>query len=388
MAGLFRVDETLSRPVKISISATNPCHLYPFAQELAQRGALGCYYSGYPAWKLPGGEKLPLATHTLRTNIVYGLLKFVPKWARPEPKQLFTWQDRGFDRWVGQHLAPCEFIHAMPGQALEIFRAAQKQGIRTVLNHATGPVREWVKIMEPEYERAKLKLTDFCPYDAAYFAREDEEYELTDIHCAASSVVRDQLIVLGIAPEKIWTVPYGADSAIFHPAKREPHGDFRIVFAGLAGLRKGVRCLLKALEITEPDCPWRLDFYGGTLPEVKEDLATYRGKIPLHFHGAISQRELSAAFQQGDVLVLPSIEEGFGLVVPQALACGIPAIVSESVGAKDLLRHRDNGSIFPVQNVESLAAELKWWSQNRKTLNETHSWSAPAEKLLNLSQTF
>ncbi|MGC3988608.1 MAG: hypothetical protein QM796_02765 [Chthoniobacteraceae bacterium] len=57
--------------MKISISATNPCHLYPFAQELARHDALGCYYSGYPAWKLTDAEKLPLATHTWRTNIVY-----------------------------------------------------------------------------------------------------------------------------------------------------------------------------------------------------------------------------------------------------------------------------------------------------------------------------
>lgn len=374
--------------MKISISATNPCHLYPFAQELAQQDALDCYYSGYPAWKLPAAEKLPLATHTWRTNIVYGLLKFAPAWARPEPKRLFTWQDRGFDAWVGRHLAECDFIHAMPGQALGTFRAARRRGIRTVLNHATGPVREWVKIMEPEYRRAGLQLTDYCPYDAVYFAREDEEYALADLHCAASTVVRDQLVGMGIAPEKIWTVPYGADPAIFHPVPRPSHDEFRIVFAGLAGLRKGIRCLLQALELAAPTAPWQLDFYGGDLPEVKGDFAAYTGKVPLHFHGAVSQRDLAAAFQQADILVLPSLEEGFGLVVPQALACGTPAIVSEAVGAKDLLRQHDNGSIFPTGDATALAAELHWWSQNRRTFSESHSWSAPAEKLLKLSQTF
>jgi len=374
--------------VKISISATNPCHLYPFAQELAKQDALGCYYSGYPAWKLADAEKLPLATHTLRTNIVYGLLKFAPAWARPEPKRLFTWQDRGFDRWVGRHFAQCDFIHAMPGQALETFRAAQRLGVCTVLNHATGPVREWVKIMEPEYARAGLKLTDYCPYDAAYFAREEEEYALADIHCAASSVVRDQLASMGIAAEKIWTVPYGADTEVFHAAPRKAHEEFRIVFAGLAGLRKGIRCLLDALELLQMDRPARVDFYGGSLPEVNADFAAYRGKIPLHFHGAVSQRQLSSAFQQGDVLVLPSLEEGFGLVAPQALACGMPVIVSEAVGAKDLVRPHENGSIFPTRDAAALAAELQWWAQNPTTLNETHSWSAPAEKLLNLSKAF
>ena len=64
------------RTMKISISATNPCHLFALAGELSARGALGAYYSGYPAWKLGAASDLSLRTHSLRTNIVYGLLKF------------------------------------------------------------------------------------------------------------------------------------------------------------------------------------------------------------------------------------------------------------------------------------------------------------------------
>jgi len=75
--------------MKISISATNPCHLYPMALELAAHDALGHYYSGYPAWKLGDTAGISLRTHSLRTNVVYGLLKFVPeRWrARSEPKR-------------------------------------------------------------------------------------------------------------------------------------------------------------------------------------------------------------------------------------------------------------------------------------------------------------
>ena len=187
--------------MKISISATNPCHLFPFARELAQEGALGCYYSGYPAWKLRAPKEMPVRTHSLRTNVVYGMMKFLPESLRPSSRSLFLWQDHGFDKWVGNHLEHCDFIHGMPGQCMETFRAARRLGIQTVLNHATGPVREWVRIMEPEYARVGLRLSDVCPYDSAYFAREDEEYALSDWHCVASTVVRDQLIQLGIPKE-------------------------------------------------------------------------------------------------------------------------------------------------------------------------------------------
>jgi glycosyltransferase involved in cell wall biosynthesis len=372
------------QPMKISISATNPCHLYPMALELACRHALGVYYSGYPSWKLADKERLGLRTHSLRTTIVYGLLKFLPERWRPSSKSLFRWQDQGFDRWTGAHLAPADFVHAMPGQALHTFRGAKQRGIRTVLNHATGPVRAWVKIMEPEYERVGLRLTDVCPYDSAYFAREEEEYALADWHCAASSVVREQLIELGIDARRIWQVPYGADERTFYPDDRVAPRNFRIVFAGQLGVRKGLRTLLEALTLAaRPE--WRIDFYGAVASESQHDLAAYRGATPLHFHGPVSQAALAEAFRAGSVLVLPSIEEGFGLVIPQALNCGLPAIVSDRVGGKDLIRQRENGSIVPVGESAALAAELTWWAEHPKRIAEIFHWSKPAERLIELS---
>jgi glycosyltransferase involved in cell wall biosynthesis len=370
--------------MKISISATNPCHLFPFAAELATRQALGCYYSGYPAWKLGAPPNLSLRTHSLRTNIVYALLKFLPEGWRPPAKSLFRWQDHGFDRWVGAHLGRCDFVHAMPGQCLHTFRAARRLGIRTVLNHATGPVREWIRIVEPELQRVGLRLTDVCPYDDAYFAREDEEYALADWHCAASSVVREQLIGLGIDERRIWQVPYGADERIFHSEGAAPPREFRIVFAGQVVLRKGLRTLLDALTLAAR-ADWRIDFYGGVAGESRHDLDAYRGATPLVFHGAVSQESLATAFRGGSVLVLPSIEEGFGLVIPQALNCGLPTIVSDRVGGKDLIRHRETGSIFAVGDAAALAAELTWWAEHPHRVTNKFGWSQPAEKLIELS---
>jgi glycosyltransferase involved in cell wall biosynthesis len=371
--------------MKISIAATNPCHLYPLALELARKGALGCYYSGYPEWKLGDTTGIPVRTHSLRTTIVYGLLKFAPAKFRPESKKLFRWQDQGFDRWTGAHLEGCDFIHGMPGQCLHLFRAARRMGIRTVLNHATGPVREWVRIMEPEYARVGLRLTDVCPYDDAYFTREAEEYALTDWHCAASSVVREQLIGLGIDPRRIWQIPYGADVKVFHPSvSPPPPTPFRIVFAGQVGVRKGLRCLLDALTLAQrPD--WTMDFYGAVADEARPDLDAYRGATPLNFHGPVAQETLAEAFRNGSVLVLPSLEEGFGLVVPQALNCGLPAIVSDRVGGRDLVRHRENGSIFTVGEAPALAAELGWWAEHPQRVRENFGWSQPTEKLIEFS---
>lgn len=369
--------------MKISIAATNPCHLFPQALELARAGALGCYYSGYPAWKLGAPPGVPVRTHSLRTTIVYGALKYLPEPLRPGARSLFLWQDHGFDAWVGRALEPCDAFHAMPGQALRGFERARSLGVRTVLNHATGPVRDWVRMMTPEYERVGLRLTDHCPYDAAYFAREDREYALADYHCAASTVVRDQLLRLGIASERIIVAPYGADPAIFNTQGRIEPEKFRIVFAGQLGLRKGLRTLLEALE--KADRPgWEMHFYGSEAPEARHDLAAYGGPTPLTRHGSVGQRQLADAFRHASVLVLPSLEEGFGLVIPQALNCGLPCIVSNSVGGKDLIRHRENGSIFPCEDAQVLAEELFWWSENWHAVCECHPWEVM--KMMNVER--
>ena len=90
--------------MKISFSATNPCHLFPLAFAVAEQGSLGCYYSGYPPWKLPDAARLTVRSHSLATLTVYGLLKLVPERWRPSSRKLFLWQDRTFDRWVGAQL--------------------------------------------------------------------------------------------------------------------------------------------------------------------------------------------------------------------------------------------------------------------------------------------
>lgn len=350
------------------------------AVELHRLGQLETYYSGYPQWKLP--DPLPLRTNSFRTNLVYGMLKFLPEWARPSSRHLFRWQDFGFDHWVGRNLSPCDAIHAMPGQCLHTFKRAREMGIRTVMNHATGPIREWVKIMEPEYRRVGLKLEEVSPYDQVYFQRETREYELADSHCVASTVVRDQLVTLGISRDLINVVPYGADERIFFPEPQKvAPKQFRIVFAGQLGVRKGLRTLLNALE-SAPLNDWHLDFFGPVLGEARHDLDRYRGAIPLNFHGPVSQPRLAEAFRNSSVLVLPSLEEGFGLVVPQALNCGLPCIVSDRVGAGDLVEHHVNGSLFECENPQALLRELLFWHSNPLRPTKLHGWKQAAEALL------
>jgi glycosyltransferase involved in cell wall biosynthesis len=239
--------------------------------------------------------------------------------------------------------------------------------------------------MREEFNRAGINIAEATVYDESYWAREEEEYALADLHCVASGIVFEQLVARRIPKEKIWIVPYGASSRIFFPPPEKRRDSFRILFAGQLSLRKGVRTLLGSLRYAKKS-NWRVDFFGSIGGEVRKDLMRYDGTVPVQFHGAVSQSKLAEVMRQSSVLVLPSLEEGFGMVVAQALACGTPCIVSDRVGAKDLIVHRENGSIFPVGECEALAEELRFWALQETVVRGDYSWRRPAQQLISLSQ--
>jgi glycosyltransferase involved in cell wall biosynthesis len=83
------------------------------------------------------------------------------------------------------------------------------------------------------------------------------------------------------------------------------------------------------------------------------------------FLGFVNQSQLPSTYTASDFLVLPSLFEPFGLVVNEAMLCGLPAVVSDRVGAKfDLVRPDENGYVFPAGNVDALAAILRQMISN------------------------
>lgn len=370
---------------KTIITATNPCHLYDLAKALNETGALERFYSGYPRWRLHDVGQLPLRTHSLRTLVTYSWMR-LPLTLQPDAARLFRWQDEGFDRAVAKDLEKGDavWLHAMPGQARKTFEQARRLGLRTVLNHASGPVSLQLKTLEAEYRKSGLALERFHAFDQAYFARERQEYDQADYHCAASSVVKSQLCETGIPAERILVVPYAADETLFHKGEsRRPHdGSYRILFAGQLTLRKGLRYLLEAFASVRAELSAELRLFGPMKPDFAASLREGLKAPGVVWGGAVAQQDLADEMRNSDLLVLPSLEEAFGLVVPQALACGIPCVVTDTVGAKDLLVEGRSGSTVPAGNAEALAEAFRWWRAHPESFDcEPPTWRSSAEIL-------
>jgi glycosyltransferase involved in cell wall biosynthesis len=178
---------------------------------------------------------------------------------------------------------------------------------------------------------------------------------------------------LGFSSDRIFLVPTAVDndwwteqaSKVDRAAVRAnwkiPQDATVAVFCAKLQQWKGPMDLLEAFA--RANVPNSYLVYAGDGPEKGnlERRATELGFADrVKFLGFVNQSQLPAAYCASDFLVLPSLFEPFGLVVNEAMLCGLPVVVSDRVGAKfDLVRPEENGYVFPAGNVDALAAILR-----------------------------
>ena len=175
----------------------------------------------------------------------------------------------------------------------------------------------------------------------------------------------------GADPRRFFSLPYAIDNerftagSEFAPGEREAmrarfgvRGEqLLIVFSAKLIARKDPMTLLRAVAAMRHRAA--VLFLGnGELREELERFAAEAG-VRAHFAGFVNQSELPKHYAAGDVLVLPSLSEPRGLVVNEAMACGLPVIASDRVGAiGDLVQHGENAFVFPAGDANALAAAL------------------------------
>jgi glycosyltransferase involved in cell wall biosynthesis len=143
-------------------------------------------------------------------------------------------------------------------------------------------------------------------------------------------------------------------------AWKVPDASTCFLFAGKIERIKRVMDLLRALEVAvllRPRIHLLVAGTGECLAEARRFVAS-RG-LPVTFAGFLNQTEITRAYATADCLVLPSESETWGLVVNEAMVCGLPALVSDQVGcAPDLVREGVTGGVFPCGDVDALASKL------------------------------
>ncbi|MGA8938981.1 MAG: glycosyltransferase family 4 protein, partial [Acidobacteriaceae bacterium] len=187
--------------------------------------------------------------------------------------------------------------------------------------------------------------------------REEAIYRQANAITVPSSFVERSFLAMGVPAEKLYRLPYGVRVENFRQVAEPAEGDFQVLFAGAPGLRKGVPYLLEAFaQLKHPKKTLCIAGY------VQENLKQALKRLPLdnvQFLGPLAQGDLVDLMSRSHVLVLPSIEDGFGLVMAEAMACGCPVISSTNCGGDDLYIDGVEGFVVPIRDATAIADRMQ-----------------------------
>jgi glycosyltransferase involved in cell wall biosynthesis len=184
----------------------------------------------------------------------------------------------------------------------------------------------------------------------------------------------DYIMSLGISTTKIAVTNAAVvDESLVRNAfdlarqKSEPALNNTFVYVGRLAPEKNLRMLLKAFTQLQASSNWKLLFVGdGPSRSELEKLAAESNRAEsIIFAGGFPWYEVPGWLAKSDVLVLPSISEPWGLVVNEAMVCGMPVIVSKTCGCvEDLVEDGENGFAIDPQNVDTLKNAMQFFVNN------------------------
>jgi starch synthase len=264
----------------------------------------------------------------------------------------------GLDEKVAARLRrmdDCKAIYAYEDAALESFRVARERGIARIYDLPIGYWRVGQRIFAEEREREPewaptLTGTSDC---AEKLARKDEELQLAQRVVVASTFTKETLVEAR-CQAKIDIVPYGAPPPLAHEI-RKSFGPLKVLFAGSLGQRKGLSYLLKAIELMNDSV--ELTLLGRKTASDGRPLEAAVRKY--RWLPSLPHAEVLREMQNHDVLVFPSLFEGFGLVILEAMAQGTPVITTPPTAGPDVILDGVDGFLVPTRSVEAIAEKLE-----------------------------
>src|SRR6185312_14916324 len=330
-------------------------HHFELARELDRRGHLERVYSTWP-WSRLKREGLPhskVETFPWLHMPEYLLHRSGVDWSWATDHLGYA-NALAFDRWTDKRIPACDALIAISGAGLLTGRLVQQRGGLFICDRGSTHQRFQQQIIAEEF---RLWGVDRVFSDDRDTSREEQIYEQAHAITLPSTAAARSFAAMGVAAEKVHVIPYGVRLENFYPTTEPASGNFDVLFAGAAGLRKGVPYLLQAFaKLRHPNK--RLRIAGAVLPDLKAVL----NRLPqeqVEFLGVVPQSRLRDLMSASHVLVLPSIEEGLALVQAQAMACGCPVICSTNSGGEDLFTDGVEGFVVPIGDTGALAARMQ-----------------------------
>jgi glycosyltransferase involved in cell wall biosynthesis len=250
--------------------------------------------------------------------------------------------------------------------SLESLEWAAAHCVPSVLDSPSGHIRHFFDVVQRESERWIGRSSRAHP-TRGMVSRVEREYRLADRIRVASSFTMRTMVDHGVPADKVSIVPYPLDLHTFTPAARSgaSHGPLRVTSVGMLALHKGFVYLLRGARLLGPSA-LSIRLVGGTVDRDTRRLVADEQRGLDATTGPAA--DLDEVFRQSDLFVFPSLHDGFGFAVAEAMAAGLPAIVTDHCGAADLVEHGVTGWIVRAGSAESLGEALNEALERRREL--------------------
>ena len=276
------------------------------------------------------------------------------------------WVYTSLDQQVAQHhLDGIDAIYAYEDGAASTFADAKARDILCLydLPIAFYKTAQAIQIEEAKRFPAYTLALQATHEPAWKLERKAAEVKLADHIFVASSFTKQSLQSIGIPDHTITVIPYGSPINYFNP-KPKADETFRVLFVGRVGPRKGVHYLLQAwqqLNLTNAE----LLLVG--VNEFPKNSIALQGANHRHIP-SVPHYSLNQYYSNASVFVFPSLVEGFGLVLLEAMACGVPIITTPNTAGPDIITDGVEGFIIPIRDSDALKAKLEWCYRNPQVL--------------------
>lgn len=315
-------------------------------------------------WKRQGYEGIP--ADKTKLHPLYGrLVRLAELSTHGENAEAFRFGlYPSFDRWAARKLLPGDWVFSSYGYANECFRKARAQGGITFLDGGNSHPENFWKIVGEEHRKWGISRP---PIPERHYRRSVAMMENVDYVLAPSGFVANSFLERGFSQDRILRTFYPVDLSCFLPrsSPRPEDRPFTIINTGGLSLRKGAPYLLESFRRIREKIPTARLLLTRTLNKPVEDLLKREyADLPIEWSGYLGQEDLAARLREADLFILPSLEEGLVRTAIQAMACGLPALLTAHTGANDYINEGVNGSIIPLCNSEAIVAEaLSWWER-------------------------
>jgi len=379
--------------MKVSIIVGGKFHAFNLAEQLEKRNHLNQLITSYPIWKIYkyyNIKKKKIITIFIKEIIERILLKLnLQKYL----SFIFYCTNLYFQYLSSGkvNFKNTTIIVGWAGFSLKSFKKCENYKLIKILERGSSHIQYQSNILLEEYKKFNLKYW----IDQKLVKRELEEYDIADYISVPSKFAENSFIKEGFKKEKIITIPYGVNLKHFFP-KKKTENIFRFIYVGSISIRKGVIYTLKAFEelnLREAE----LILVGQIDYEISNIIQKYKKNKNIKFIGLVNENNLVEFYNKCDVFVISSIEDGFAMVILQALACGLPVICTVNSGGSELIIDGKNGYIVPIRDVEKLKFRMLNLYSNKKKLikmkeillfnRSKYSWDYYGDKIVKKYKT-